>query len=63
MGVAIVPLDDPALAMAELDFVLETKRKRSGCRIGRAAAAPPVTSTSTLSGPGSPTAERRSCCM
>ena len=63
MGVAVVPLDDPDLAMAELDVRAGARAwRRSGCRTGPAATARPATSTSIRSGRGWPRAARRSCC-
>ena len=57
LGVAVVPLDDPDLAMAELDAAIELGlRGGLGAAPARAATARPATSTSTRSGRGWPRA-------
>ena len=50
MGVAVAPLDEPELALEELEFALKSGGKRSGCRITRAAANRPAMSSSILLG-------------
>ena len=63
IGVAIVPLDDPELALAELDFAIAAGLKaRLGAAPRRAATARPATWTSIPSGRGWRRAARPSCC-
>ncbi|MEZ5340975.1 MAG: hypothetical protein R2706_05875 [Acidimicrobiales bacterium] len=61
MGVAVVPLDNPALAIDELEFAIEAVWKPCGYRIRHPSASLLATWTSKDSGPVWPSRVPRSC--